>query len=166
MKTIVLEDIAIRTTLQPGDIGYIIYLHGKLYKAEYNFGIEFETYVAKGLAEFYEQYDAESSRIWVCEHNSKIIGCIALMNRGPQAQLRYFLVLPQYRGIGLGKKLMSLYMEFLRQCDYKQSYLLTTDELHVAAGLYEAFGFKLTDQKETSGFGKLLIENRFEWIAE
>ncbi|HEY0653205.1 MAG TPA: GNAT family N-acetyltransferase [Chryseosolibacter sp.] len=166
MKGITLSEVAIRTTLQPGDLGYITYLHGKLYKAEYNFGTAFEAYVAKGLIEFYELFDERSNRIWICEHSGQIVGCIALMSRGAEAQLRYFLILPEYRGIGLGKKLMSLYMDFLHQCGYRKSYLLTTDELHVAARLYEACGFRLTDQTETTGFGKRLIEHRYEWTAE
>jgi hypothetical protein len=29
-------------------------MHGRLYKKEYNYGIEFETYVAAGLVEFYQ----------------------------------------------------------------------------------------------------------------
>ena len=49
-----LNDINIRNQLHPGDIGYVIYLHGILYKTEYNYGIEFESYVAKGLLEFME----------------------------------------------------------------------------------------------------------------
>jgi N-acetylglutamate synthase-like GNAT family acetyltransferase len=166
MKRISLNDIVIRTTLDPGDIGYITFLHGKQYSSEYSFGVEFEVYVAKGLLEFYEQFDSAKNRIWICEHQSKIVGCIALMNRGPEAQLRYFLILPEYRGIGLGKKLMELYMSFLHQCNYKKSFLWTTDELRAAARLYEAFGFTLTEQKETSGFGKALIENKYEWGAE
>lgn len=166
MKPISLSDIAIRTTLEPGDIGHITYLHGRLYSQEYAFGVEFEAYVAKGLAEFYERFDVKTNRFWICEHESRIVGCIALMNRGSEAQLRYFLILPEYRGIGLGKKMMALYMDFLIQCKYKKSFLLTTDELHAAASLYEAHGFRLTEQKETSGFGKILIEHKYEWAAE
>jgi N-acetylglutamate synthase-like GNAT family acetyltransferase len=166
MNQSLLNDVVIRTTLQAGDIGYITYLHGKLYNQEYNFGVGFESYVAKGLAEFYDQYDVESNRFWICEHESKIIGCMALMNRGTEAQLRYFLIVPAYRGIGLGKKLMSLFMDFLQRCNYRKSFLWTTDELRVAANLYESHGFKLTDQKETLGFGKPLIEHKYEWSAE
>lgn len=166
MNAISIEDISIRTTLRPGDIGYITFLHGQLYQREYGFGIPFEVYVAKTLAEYVEQYNVATNRFWICEHESRIVGCIALMNRGSEAQLRYFLILPEYRGIGLGKKLMSLYMDFLHQCNYKKSYLTTTDELHAAASLYEAHGFRLTEQKETTGFGKKLIENKYEWAAE
>jgi peptidyl-dipeptidase Dcp len=132
-----LEDIKIRTELKPGDIGYVIYLRGYLYKKEYNYGIEFETYVASGLAEFYEQYDKQKDRVWVCEHEDKITGFLLLMHRGDLAQLRYFILEPAYRGIGLGNKLLSLYMDFLKEKNYKSSYLLTTDELPASAHLYK-----------------------------
>lgn len=166
MNQISLSDISIRTTLRPGDLGYITYLHGSMYKTEYNFGIEFEIYVAKTLAEFYEQYEVDTNRFWICEHGDRIIGCIALMNRGDAAQLRYFLILPEYRRIGLGKKLMQLFMDFLKQCNYKKSFLLTTDELDAAANLYTRFGFKLTEEIPSASFGKSLVEQRYEWIAQ
>jgi ribosomal protein S18 acetylase RimI-like enzyme len=134
MKPIHLNDIVIRTTLQSGDLGYVIYLHGLLYNKEYNYGIVFESYVAQGLHEFYEQYDPNTSRVWVCEHQQKMIGFMLLMNRGTEAQLRYFIILPEYRGIGLGKKLMTLFMDFLKQCNYKKSYLWTT-ALHSSTSL-------------------------------
>ncbi|WP_315824336.1 GNAT family N-acetyltransferase [Paraflavitalea speifideaquila] len=100
---IFLNDIHIRTTLQPGDIGYITYLHGWIYSKENNYGIAFESYVAVGLAEFYQQYDVTRDRVWICEHQDKIVGFLLLMHRGDAAQLRYFVLHPGYRGIGLGK---------------------------------------------------------------
>ena len=51
------------------------------------------------------------------------------MDREESAQLRYFLIEPDYRGIGLGSKLLNMYMDFLRECGYKKSYLWTTHEL-------------------------------------
>lgn len=36
------------------------------------------------------------------------------------------------RGIGLGTKLMKLYMDILKECGYKESYLWTTHELTAA----------------------------------
>src|SRR5690348_81680 len=112
-----LQDITIRTELQPGDIGWVVHRHGALYKQEYNYGIEFESYVAAGLHEFYQHYDPFLDRAWLCEHNNAIIGSLFLVHRPEKtSQLRYFLIEPGYRSIGLGKKLMSLYMEFHRQC--------------------------------------------------
>jgi peptidyl-dipeptidase Dcp len=166
MNKVSLNDISIRTELRPGDLGYVIYLHGALYGKEYNYGIQFETYVAKGLCEFFEKYDSKRSRVWVCEHNDKIIGFLLLMDRGKSAQLRYFLVEPEYRGIGLGSKLMNLYMDFLRECGYKASYLWTTHELTTAANLYKRFGFQLTEEKESTSFGKSLREQRYDLVLQ
>ena len=142
-RKVKLTDIQIRTELRPGDIGYVVYMHGRLYKKEYNYGIEFETYVAAGLAEFYQQYDPEKDRVWICEYKNKIVGFLLLMHRGDAAQLRYFILKPKYRGLGLGNKLMSLYVDHLKKCKYKTSYLWTTDELPASAHLYQKFGFKL-----------------------
>jgi peptidyl-dipeptidase Dcp len=164
MNKIGLNDICIRTELRPGDLGYVTYLHGALYSKEYNYSLKFESYVAKGLCEFYEKYDPERNRVWVCEHNDRMIGFLLLMDRGDAAQLRYFLIEPEYRGIGLGRKLLSSYMDFLHACGYRASYLWTTHELITAAVLYKKLGFKLTEEKESSGFGKPLIEQRYDLI--
>ena len=158
----VLNDILIRTQLEPGDIGYVTYLHGALYAKEYGYGIQFESYVAKGLCEFYEKYNAKRDRIWACEHEDRMIGFLLLMDRGDAAQLRYFLIEPEYRGIGLGSKLMNLYMDFMRECGYKKSYLWTTHELSTAASLYRRHGFRLTEEKESTAFGKPLKEQRYD----
>jgi GNAT superfamily N-acetyltransferase len=164
MNHVALDEISIRTELRPGDLGFVIYLHGALYSREYNYGLQFESYVAQGLCEFYEIYDPQRNRVWICEHNDRIIGFLLLMDRGEAAQLRYFLIEPAYRGIGLGSKLLALYMDFLHECGYKASYLWTTHELFTAASLYRRLGFKLTEEKESNSFGKHLKEQRYDLI--
>ena len=164
MNEVSLEDISIRTELRPGDMGYVTYMHGALYHKEYGYSLQFENYVAKGLCEFYEKYNPERNCIWACEHNDRMIGFLLLMDRGHAAQLRYFLIEPEYRGIGLGSKLMNSYMDFLRACGYKESYLWTTHELSTAAFLYKRLGFKLTEEKESTAFGKPLMEQRYDLV--
>src|SRR5439155_8433441 len=139
-------------------------LHGYLYKMEYDYGVEFETYVAAGLAEFYNQYDPQKDRVWICEHENKIVGFLLLMHRGEAAQLRYFILEPAYRGIGLGNKLMKLYMDFLKEKNYKSSYLLTTDELSPSAHLYKKFGYMLMEEKCLKVFGNPLIQQRYDLL--
>ena len=80
----VLEDIKIRTEYLPGDLGYIIYMHGKLY----DFGSFFEIYVAETLATFYKGLDPAKERVWIAEHNDSIVGTLALKNTNGVAQLR------------------------------------------------------------------------------
>ena len=146
-------------------MGYIIYLHGRLYKKEYDYGIPFETYVAQGFCEFYQQYDPQRDCIWICEAKHNIIGFLLLMHRANNAaQLRFFIILPQYRGIGLGKKLMELYLQWMREHQYQSAYLWTTHEQQEAAALYKKYGFTLTEQHESTSFGKPLIEQRYELL--
>lgn len=155
-----LNDIQIRTSLVPGDIGTVIQMHGSMYNDEKHYGVGFEVYVAEGLCEFYRQYDSAKDRVWVAEHNHRMVGFLLCMHRGDAAQLRYFLIDPEYRGVGLGKKLMELFMEFLgsRSC-----YLWTTNELPAAAALYRKFGFEVVEEKPSTGFGKPVIEQKYEW---
>jgi peptidyl-dipeptidase Dcp len=161
------KNISIRTELKAGDLGYVIYRHGKLYNEENGYGIDFEAYVAAGLSEFYRLYDAEKDRVWVCENEDRIIGFLLLMHRGERAaQLRYFYLEPGFRGIGLGSRLMQLFMDFLKEKSYKSAYLWTTNEQTAAASLYERYGFKLTEEKESSAFGKPLIEQRFDLLLD
>ena len=164
MNKIPLDEISIRCELRPGDIGYVTYLHGSLYQREYGYGLQFENYVARGLCEFYEKYNPQRNRIWACEHDDRMIGFLLLMDRGDAAQLRYFLIEPDYRGLGLGSKLMNLYMSFLSECGYRKSYLWTTHELSTAAFLYKRHGFMLTEEKESAAFGKSLREQRYDLL--
>ena len=83
--------VSIRTELKPGDIGYVTWLHGKLYSEEYNYGIEFESYVAAGLHEFHKQYNPERNRVWICEDGDQIVGFMLLKWIGER--LRNFVIL-------------------------------------------------------------------------
>lgn len=161
----ILENVTIRTHLKPGDLGYVTYRHGILYGEEYNYGISFETYVGAGMYEFYKNYHPARDRVWIAEHNNRIIGFVLLMHReNNTAQLRYFYVEPEYRGIGLGKKLLQLYMDFLKEKGYQSSYLWTTHELQTAASLYTRYGFKLTEERDSTAFEKPLKEQRYDLV--
>lgn len=167
MKPIInYQNISIRTELKSGDLGYVIYRHGKLYGEENGYGISFEAYVAKGLAEFYHSYDAEKDCVWICEDADKIVGFLLLMHRSEEtAQLRYFYLEPEYRSFGLGSKLMQLFMDFLKDKGYKSAFLWTTNEQTAAAKLYKKYGFELTEEKESNAFGKPLTEQRFDFTT-
>jgi GNAT superfamily N-acetyltransferase len=159
-------EIIIRTALRPGDIGYVIYMHGRLYKKEYDYGIAFEAYVASGLYEFYTQYDPGKDRVWICEHREQIVGFMLLIHReNNSAQLRYFILEPLYRGIGLGKKLMGLYVDFLKEAGFERSYLWTTEDLKTAAALYKRHGFRLVEEKASESFGRPLFEQKYELVC-
>jgi peptidyl-dipeptidase Dcp len=69
-----LNDIEIRTDIKPGDLGYVMYRHGKLYSEEYNYGVSFETYVGAGLHEFYKNYDSQRTGYGYVSIMNQIVG--------------------------------------------------------------------------------------------
>jgi ribosomal protein S18 acetylase RimI-like enzyme len=164
MSRMSLDQITIRNELKPGDIGYATYLHGSLYAREYGYGMQFETYVAEGLCEFMKRHNPGMDRVWVCEHEGRMVGFLLVMERGEAAQIRYFLIAPEYRGFGLGSKLMSQCMEFIKDRGYRKAFLWTTHELTAAARLYSSAGFRLTVEKESTAFGKLIRERRYDLV--
>jgi peptidyl-dipeptidase Dcp len=164
-NTTVFDELTIRTDLRPGDLEQVIQLHKIIYGQEYQYGSSFHDYVSKGLDEFRKQYDPNIDRVWVCEHNDRMVGFLSLMHRPDRfAQLRYFVMLPAYRGKGLGKYLMDCFMQFLEEANYQGAYLWTSHEQIEAASLYLKYGFKLVEEKDSTTFGKSLKEHRYLYL--
>jgi GNAT superfamily N-acetyltransferase len=153
----------VRDYLKPGDIGYLTYLHGILYAKEYGYDQTFEAYVANGLAEFLQLFNPDKDRIWLAEINDQIIGSIAIVGH-PRAetQLRWFLVHPNYRGLGLGKELMKEALQFCKERKYKTIFLWSTNELNAARRLYTHTGFSKTEEKTHEIWGKRVTEERYD----
>ncbi|ACU60134.1 GNAT family N-acetyltransferase [Chitinophaga pinensis] len=162
MRKIELSDIQIRNTLLPGDLGYIAHMHGDLYARECGYGINFEAYVLEGLKDFARAYNPTQDKVWICQHEGRIIGSLVAQYRGTQIQLRYFIFQPEYRGIGLGKKLLEEFIGFVREKGIRHIYLLTSEEQHAAIALYTKLGFTLTEEKYSETFDKPLIERRYD----
>jgi len=166
MQSITINDIAIRSDIKESDFDSIVSLHADLYSKEYGYGINFEKHVNEGLKLFLDNYNPEKERIWIAEHIGKFIGIVLLQDRGNDiAQLRYFLIHPDYRGIGLGKRLLELFFDLYKEKNYKNCYLWTTHELSDAAILYKKFGFTLTEEVDSEAFGKKLKEQRYDLIS-
>ena len=165
MKSINPNQLKIRTEVRSGDLGYLIYLHGKLYGAEYDYNMVYEKYVAQGVAELMATYDDTKDGVWLVEDKGEIVGTIAIMGRsGKVAQLRYFLLLPPYRGLGLGKKLVQLALDFCVAAGYQSVYLWTATELEAAANLYQKFGFVKTKEVNTLDWGKQVTEACYDLV--
>lgn len=153
----------IRSNLQPGDIGYVIYLHGTLYRKEYGWDYTFEGYVAEGLAEFVLSFDARKDCLWIAEMDGQIVGSIGIVGESSsQAQLRWFLVHPTMRGRGVGRDLLDKALQFCRERGLESVFLWTVSDLKVAAHLYESAGFHKTEQKTHQIWGKTLTEERYD----
>jgi len=157
------EKGTMRHFLRPGDIGYLTYLHGTVYARECGYNIEFEAYVASGLAKFTQFFKQGKDRIWLVEVKNHIVGSIAIVGRSrQQAQLRWFFVHPDHRGRGIGRKLLTEALRFSKRRKYKTIFLWTTSELDTARHLYLDAGFKRTDKKKHRIWGKTVREERYD----
>jgi GNAT superfamily N-acetyltransferase len=152
-----------RTELRPGDIGYIIYLHGTLYAREYALDRTFEGDVAIKMGEFLKTYDPRKDYFAAAEIDDHIVGSIFINGLSDEvAQLRWFLIHPDARGRGLGHQLINNALEFCRQRGFKKICLWTISELKAAAHLYRQAGFICTREETHEIWGATRTEQEYE----
>ncbi|WP_114941234.1 bifunctional helix-turn-helix transcriptional regulator/GNAT family N-acetyltransferase [Mucilaginibacter endophyticus] len=157
------RQVTYREGLKPGDVGYLIYLHGVLYARESGYSQEFEGYVVKTFYELLEHYDTRKDKIWLATYNEQIIGCIAILSKSDnEAQLRWFLVHPVFRGTGVGKHLLTTALSHCKEQQFTNVYLLTTDIQQKAIAMYRKAGFQPTASIEMEQWGKTLHEERYD----
>ena len=155
--------VTFRTDLRPGDLGLLLQLHGDLYAREYGYGLIFEGYVAQSIAEFAHLPQRSGTCLWLAEKGGRIVGSIAIVRRSvTEAQLRWFLVVPEYRGIGLGRELLERALQYCRAQGYQLVYLWTETALKTAGRMYRAFGFVSTEEKAHALWGKSVTEVRYD----
>lgn len=154
------QETRIRDTLRPGDLGMIVHLHGVHYAREYGLDTTFEPYVAKPLAEFVL---ARNGRLWVAEQGDRIVGSIAVLDgENGEGQLRWFLLAPQARGTGLGRRLLETALAYARERGMPRVFLWSFSDLATALKLYERAGFEVTETRATRLWGAERTELRME----
>ena len=143
------DDISIRHDLRVGDLGRVIALHGEVYDALPGYGLAFEAYVARTIAEYILEAGG-TGRIWLAEREDRLVGCAAMILRDEQrGQLRWVLVDQTARGIGLGKELVNRTLAYARDSGCSRVFLETTDGLPESQSLYDALGFEvISDVRE------------------
>lgn len=156
-KEKVTELITIRHELRPGDLGELIALHGKLYSKECGYNLVFEAYVCKTFYEAIVYGDGTRDKYWIAECNGEIVGSIAIIAKdNDRCQLRWLLVHPEFRSIGLGLKLFKEAMVYAGKGGFKRIFLETTLEQERAIKFYKREGFIEKSSSEINDWGKNL----------
>ena len=94
----------------------------------------------------FELFQTEKSTYFVAEVDGKILGGGGIfptegLPEGTCELVKMYL-LPEARGIGLGRTLIGKCLEIAREMGFQQVYLETLDELHLALKIYAKFGFE------------------------
>lgn len=93
----------------------------------------------------YELFQEKGSGYFVAEVDEKIMGGGGIYPTDglPEAtcELVKMYLLPQARGLGLGRTLVEKSLHFAKEAGYKQVYLESMPELKKALSMYAKFGF-------------------------
>ncbi len=148
------REVQIRHDLRPGDAGKLIHMHGWIYAQECGYNHVFEAYVCKTFFDFLKEYDPTKDRVWIAEADGETVGAIAIVGHPAHvAQLRWFILHPDFRGRGLGKQMLNEALGFAKLAGYQSVYLETTDDQETAVAMYRKAGFRLTKETENAAWG-------------
>jgi uncharacterized protein YhfF/RimJ/RimL family protein N-acetyltransferase len=150
----------------PGAIGAMTALHSAFYSKVHGFGAAFEVKVASDLAQFIGRFDPAHDGLWLVVDDGRIAGSIAIDGRdAASAQLRWFLLDPALQGGGLGQRMLDRALDFCRQRGLPRVHLSTFAGLDAARRLYERAGFRPVHEADGETWGRVVREQRFEWLA-
>jgi ribosomal protein S18 acetylase RimI-like enzyme len=154
--------VTVATGYRPGAIGDIAALHARHYAASHGFDQVFEAKVARELGEFCCRCHPELDRLWLALRGDAVVGSIVIdgSERPGVAHLRWFILAPDTRGLGLGRRLMSEAMGFCRSRSFESVYLWTLADLAPAIHLYEREGFVVAERLRGTQWGKAVDEVR------
>jgi DNA-binding MarR family transcriptional regulator/GNAT superfamily N-acetyltransferase len=148
---------------QPGDMGMVVHLHGRLYAQEYGWDERFEALVATVAARFIERFDGRRERCWIAEKDGEVVGSVFVVQRSKSvAQLRLLIVDPRARGLGIGERLVDECVRFARAAGYRRITLWTQSILLAARRIYAAKGFRLARTERYAGFGTPLVSETWD----
>jgi len=148
---------------RPGDIGWVVSAHGRLYAEEYGWDIGFEALVAEIAARFLRDFQPAHEACFIAELDGTQAGSAFVVRADAQtARIRLVLVEKRAQGHGLGKRLVREAIGFARARGYARMVLWTNDILHAARAIYLAEGFCLVAEEKHHSFGQDLVGQTWE----
>jgi GNAT superfamily N-acetyltransferase len=155
-------DITIRTNPSAVDLQAIVRLHQEVYGAEYGFDDSFAAHVEEPVAQLLTAGDPRE-RLWIAEEGGRLVGCIAVVEDDAEtARIRWFLVAPEARNVGLGSDLLEQAVDFCRGHFYRRVSLWTVSLLTGVARLYRTAGSTKREEAAGDTWGADTVHERYE----
>ena len=146
------------------DIEWLTERHATLYARDEGFDDEFRVLVRCILIEFAGWNDPACERGWIAEGPEGPLGSIFCVRQNETtAKLRLFLLEPQARGQGLGRRMLRTCMEFARGAGYEGMTLWTHESHRAACALYRSEGWTLVSSQPVQAFGQDLVEQHWTY---
>ncbi len=157
-----MSDAVLRPYL-PADAAWLEERHATLYARDEGFDDTFGPLVAKILDGFDANHDPAREAGWIAQAKGVRLGSIFCVSAGPiSAKLRLFLLVPEARGHGLGRRLLTTCMDFARGAGYLDMQLWTHESHRAACALYAASGWRIIESRPVHSFGVDLVEQHWE----
>ncbi|MEK4661838.1 GNAT family N-acetyltransferase [Priestia sp. FSL H7-0729] len=152
----------IRTFLQK-DLQYVIEAHIRIYQNEYNYDDSFAEFITHAVNSFGFTGNHAREMLWIVELDQTASGSIGLTQVNEHtAQLRWFLIEPEARGAGWGRKLIEQAVSYAKEQGYTSIILWTNVSLDGARRLYQSSGFKVIEVRKQILSGQELTEEKWE----
>lgn len=166
-ETVVGTDVSIRRATEPGDLGAVIGLHGRLYTSEYAMDQTMEAYSAVGIGQFALdrlERGPEVGELWVAEQDGRIVGAVSMQAEEGMGRLRWLVLDASVRGRGVGRALVEVSLGYARERGFPGVFLTTIGGLDAAHGIYRKAGFELTGSVPVAKWGIETEEQRFDLV--
>ena len=135
-----------------------------LYESERQFTTEiWKKYLTQGVISLIENFNPDKDCMLILECDGNASGCIAITHTEESvAQLRYFFLEPELRGLGAGKNLLDTALNFCREKKYSHVFLWTVSAQESARKLYKNAGFNITETSKNESWGSLVLEEKWD----
>jgi GNAT superfamily N-acetyltransferase len=156
-------DYVVRNDVREGDGQAIVDLHARLYRAEYGMDERFVAGVAAAVDAALANGWPEGGGAWLVERDGEFAGSVGLTDEGQgTGRIRWVLLAPELRGLGLGRRLVGAAVERARELGMHRVELDTFSALGNAARIYRELGFRVVSAEETSRWGPPITYQFYE----
>ena len=136
------KGILLTTDFTLDEVETAIVRQREIFGGEFNFLDTSHQYAEKAQRDFIKNYDPSKQFLLITRNNGKFAGTITFMGEDDGVgRLRFLIVEPEVRGIGLGKEIVSTALEWAKEMGYSHIYLTTHSVLEVARKMYASLGF-------------------------